>query len=149
MACGSGSSPAASASSDTATWRASARPCSRRTRLSEQLGSQRFGTSYRYRDPRSGLLDGDFLPVDLAANAASLGTEVVRAATAAEFRAGLAEPRAARATTVVYVETDPLAPAPSSEGWWDVPVAEVSALASTQKARAAYEAAKRGQRLYL
>ena len=41
--------------------------------LSESLGSQRFGTRYRYRDPSSGLLDGDVLPVDLAANAASLG----------------------------------------------------------------------------
>ena len=52
-------------------------------------------------------------------------------------------------TTVVYIETDPLAPVPSSESWWDVPVSEVSALESTQQARAAYEAAKRDQRLYL
>jgi 3D-(3,5/4)-trihydroxycyclohexane-1,2-dione acylhydrolase (decyclizing) len=49
----------------------------------------------------------------------------------------------------VYVETDPLAPVPSSESWWDVPVSEVSALESTQQARAAYEAAKRAQRRYL
>ncbi|MBA2768420.1 MAG: 3D-(3,5/4)-trihydroxycyclohexane-1,2-dione acylhydrolase (decyclizing), partial [Sporichthyaceae bacterium] len=46
--------------------------------LSEQLGSQRFGTSYRYRNPSTGRLDGDVLPVDLAANAASLGVHVVR-----------------------------------------------------------------------
>jgi 3D-(3,5/4)-trihydroxycyclohexane-1,2-dione acylhydrolase (decyclizing) len=117
--------------------------------LSESLGSQRFGTSYRYRDPESGLLDGDILPVDLAANAASLGAGVLRARTVAEFRDCLERARAAEATTVVYVETDPLAPAPSSGDWWDVPVSEVSALESTQKARAAYEAAKRGQRLYL
>jgi 3D-(3,5/4)-trihydroxycyclohexane-1,2-dione acylhydrolase (decyclizing) len=117
--------------------------------LSESLGSQRFGTSYRYRDPQSGLLDGGALPVDLAANAASLGADVVRTRTVAEFRAGLERARAADRTTVVYIETDPLAPVPSSEGWWDVPVSEVSALDSTQKARAAYEAAKRGQRLYL
>ena len=51
--------------------------------------------------------------------------------------------------TVVYVETDPLAPVPSSESWWDVPVSETSALASTQQARVAYEAAKRDQKLYL
>jgi 3D-(3,5/4)-trihydroxycyclohexane-1,2-dione acylhydrolase (decyclizing) len=117
--------------------------------LSELLGSQRFGTSYRYRDPQTGLLDGDILPVDLAANAASLGADVLRTRTVAEFRAGLERARASERTTVVYVETDPLAPVPSSEGWWDVPVSEVSALESTQKARAAYEAAKRGQRLYL
>jgi 3D-(3,5/4)-trihydroxycyclohexane-1,2-dione acylhydrolase (decyclizing) len=117
--------------------------------LSELLGSQRFGTSYRYRDRQSGLLDGDLLPVDLAANAASLGADVLRARTVGEFRAALGQARAADRTTVVYVETDPLAPAPSSGAWWDVPVAEVSALDSTQKARAAYEAAKRRQRPYL
>jgi 3D-(3,5/4)-trihydroxycyclohexane-1,2-dione acylhydrolase (decyclizing) len=117
--------------------------------LSQALGSQRFGTSYRYRNPETGLLDGDVLPVDLAANAASLGADVLRARTVAEFRAALATARAAERTTVVCVETDPLAPAPSSQAWWDVPVAEVSALASTQKAREAYDEAKRGQRPYL
>jgi 3D-(3,5/4)-trihydroxycyclohexane-1,2-dione acylhydrolase (decyclizing) len=117
--------------------------------LSESLGSQRFGTSYRYRNPETGLLDGDVLPVDFAANAASLGAGVLRARTVAEFRVALATARAAERTTVVCVETDPLAPAPSSQAWWDVPVAEVSALASTQKAREAYDEAKRGQRPYL
>src|SRR5262249_33106724 len=39
--------------------------------LSESLGSQGFGTRYRYRTSTG--LDGDVLPVDLAANAASLG----------------------------------------------------------------------------
>jgi 3D-(3,5/4)-trihydroxycyclohexane-1,2-dione acylhydrolase (decyclizing) len=49
----------------------------------------------------------------------------------------------------VYVETDPLAPVPSAESWWDVPVSEISALESTQRARAAYETAKRSQCPYL
>ena len=74
---------------------------------------------------------------------------MVRAATVAEFRDGLGRARASHRTTVVYVETDPLAPVPSSEGWWDVPVSEVSALDSTRRARAAYEAAKPSQRRYL
>ena len=34
--------------------------------LSESLGSQRFGTNYRFRDDETGQLDGDILPVDLA-----------------------------------------------------------------------------------
>src|SRR6266540_52844 len=117
--------------------------------LSESLGSQRFGTSYRYRNPQTGLLDGDVLPVDLAANAASLGADVLRAKTVEEFRAALEQAKASDRTTVVHVETDPLAPVPSSEGWWDVPVSEVAALDSTQKARADYAAAKRAQRSYL
>jgi 3D-(3,5/4)-trihydroxycyclohexane-1,2-dione acylhydrolase (decyclizing) len=117
--------------------------------LSESLGSQRFGTSYRYRNPETGLLDGDPLPVDLAANAASLGADVLRATTVEEFRAALVRAREAKVTTVVHVETDPLAPAPSAGAWWDVPVAEVSALDSTRKARAEYEPAKAAQHPYL
>jgi 3D-(3,5/4)-trihydroxycyclohexane-1,2-dione acylhydrolase (decyclizing) len=117
--------------------------------LSESLGSQRFGTRYRYRDPSSGLLDGGVLPVDLAANAASLGADVIRTATVKEFTAALEQARASDRTTVIYIETDPLAPVPSSESWWDVPVSETSALESTRQARVAYQAAKRDQRMYL
>ena len=40
--------------------------------LSESLGSQRFGTRYRYRGARAAASTADCLPVDLAANAASL-----------------------------------------------------------------------------
>jgi 3D-(3,5/4)-trihydroxycyclohexane-1,2-dione acylhydrolase (decyclizing) len=117
--------------------------------LSQSLGSQRFGTQYRYRDPASGMLDGDYLPVDLAANAESLGADVLRARTIEEFRVALAKAKAAPRTTVVYVETDPLAPVPSSESWWDVPVPETAGLDSTRAARLAYEQGKRRQRPYL
>jgi 3D-(3,5/4)-trihydroxycyclohexane-1,2-dione acylhydrolase (decyclizing) len=117
--------------------------------LSESLGSQRFGTSYRYRNPDTGLLDGEVLPVDLAANAASLGADVLRAGGIKDFTSALERAKASDRTTAIYIQADPLAPVPSSQSWWDVPVAEVSALTSTQKARTAYEEAKRGQRLYL
>jgi 3D-(3,5/4)-trihydroxycyclohexane-1,2-dione acylhydrolase (decyclizing) len=117
--------------------------------LSESLGSQRFGTRYRFRNPDTGALDGDLLPVDLAANAASLGADVVRVATVAELEEALRTAAASDRTTVVHVETDPLVGAPSSEAWWDVPVAEVSGLDSTRAARADYEQHKRSQRPYL
>jgi 3D-(3,5/4)-trihydroxycyclohexane-1,2-dione acylhydrolase (decyclizing) len=116
--------------------------------LSEKLGSQRFGTYYRYRD-ETGLLAGDKLPVDLAANAESLGAEVIRVKTIDEFREALQRARASDRTTAVHIETDPLAPVPSSGGWWDVPVSEISELDSTQQARKAYEAAKANQRPFL
>ena len=117
--------------------------------LSESVGSQRFGTQYRYRDPASGALDGGYLPVDLAANAESLGADVLRTRTIEDFRIALGKAREASRTTVVYIETDPLAPVPSSESWWDVPVAETSSLDSTRRAREAYEQAKARQRSYL
>jgi 3D-(3,5/4)-trihydroxycyclohexane-1,2-dione acylhydrolase (decyclizing) len=114
--------------------------------LSESLGSQRFGTRYRYRDPATGRLDGDPLPVDLAANAESLGAEVIRVRTIEEFRAAIARSRASERTTAIHIETDPLAPVPDSDSWWDVPVSEVSRLDSTQQARKTYQTHKRDQR---
>ncbi|MEI4272893.1 3D-(3,5/4)-trihydroxycyclohexane-1,2-dione acylhydrolase (decyclizing) [Klenkia sp. LSe6-5] len=116
--------------------------------LSEQLGSQRFGTKYRYRSA-SGRLDGDVLPVDLAANAASLGLDVLRATDAASLEAALRQAKASDRATVVHVETDPLVDAPSSESWWDVPVSEVSELESTQQARVVYDRWKSVQAAYL
>ncbi|MGX6601369.1 3D-(3,5/4)-trihydroxycyclohexane-1,2-dione acylhydrolase (decyclizing) [Micromonosporaceae bacterium Da 78-11] len=116
--------------------------------LSESLGSQRFGTSYRFRGA-TGDYDGDRLPVDLAANAESLGASVIRCRTIADLTEGLKQAREADRLTVVHIETDPLSPVPSSESWWDVSVAEVADLDSTRTARTAYDTAKRDQRLYL
>jgi 3D-(3,5/4)-trihydroxycyclohexane-1,2-dione acylhydrolase (decyclizing) len=116
--------------------------------LSEQLGSQRFGTRYRYRGA-AGRLDGDVLPVDLAANAASLGVDVLVAQDGPSLEAALRKAKAGDRTTVVHVETDPLIDAPSSESWWDVPVSEVSTLESTRAARAVYDRWKTGQRPHL
>ncbi|OBF19701.1 3D-(3,5/4)-trihydroxycyclohexane-1,2-dione acylhydrolase (decyclizing) [Mycobacterium sp. ACS4331] len=113
--------------------------------LSESLGSQRFGTAYRYRGD-GGRLDGDHLPVDLAANAASLGADVIRVGTAAEFTDAVKVAKAGDRTTVIHVETDPLVFAPDSHSWWDVPVSEVSTLTSTQQAHARYADWKKVQR---
>jgi len=117
--------------------------------LSESLGSQRFGTSYRYRNPDSGRLDGAKLPVDLAANAASLGVEVIKSTTAGEFAEAIKAAKTADTSVVIYVETDPLIGAPDSESWWDVPVSETSTLDSTQQARTTYDEHKATQKLFL
>ncbi|HKX14267.1 MAG TPA: 3D-(3,5/4)-trihydroxycyclohexane-1,2-dione acylhydrolase (decyclizing) [Propionibacteriaceae bacterium] len=117
--------------------------------LSESLGSQRFGTRYRYRNPETGRLDGEKLPVDLAANAASLGVEVIRTATADEFADAIKAAKTADRSIVIFVETDPLIDAPDSESWWDVPVSETSTLESTQQARKTYDEHKATQRLFL
>jgi 3D-(3,5/4)-trihydroxycyclohexane-1,2-dione acylhydrolase (decyclizing) len=116
--------------------------------LSESLGSQRFGTRYRRRTA-SGRLDGDLLPVDLAANAASLGAEVIRAGSADEFVAAIKTAKDSDHTVVIHVETDPFIDAPDSRSWWDVPVSEVSTLDSTQQAYQNYQDHKKAQRIYL
>ena len=116
--------------------------------LSQRVGARRFGTSYRFRGP-DGRLDGEHLPIDLAANAASLGADVLRARTMDEFRTALVTARAADRTTFVHIETDPLAASPDNGAWWDVPVAEVAELTETRTARSDYENQKREQRPYL
>ena len=116
--------------------------------LSESVGVERFGTTYRYRD-QAGQLAGDKLPLDLAANAASLGAQVIRANNLEEFRAALVQARANTITTVVHIEDDPTIAAPDSGSWWDVPVAEVSTRTSTREALVRYEEARTAQRHFL
>ena len=95
-------------------------------------------------------LDGDVLPVDLAANAESLGVRVLRAYGITEFRKALQDAKHHEGGPVlVHVETDPLVSAPDSESWWDVPVSEVSELDTTQQARRVYDEHKSEQRPYL
>ncbi len=117
--------------------------------LSEVVGTDRFGTRYRYRDPSTGRLEDEVLPVDLAANAASLGVETRHADSIEELRMALEEAKAFPGPFLVQIETDATISGPSSEAWWDVAVAEIAHLASTAKARKAYESHKAHQRRYL
>ncbi|GLW45487.1 3D-(3,5/4)-trihydroxycyclohexane-1,2-dione acylhydrolase (decyclizing) [Streptomyces sp. NBRC 14336] len=109
--------------------------------LSESVGGERFGTAYRF-PADDGTYTGAPLPVDLAANAASLGMRVLRAKTVHDLREALAEARAADTPTCVYVETetaDTVSGAPEAQAWWDVPVAETATRPSAVKARELYE----------
>ncbi len=118
--------------------------------LSESRGSQRFGTRYRMREGGTGgRLDGAEVPLDLAANAASWGADVLRCNGIAEFRENYAKAVASDRTTVLYIETDLVGPNPPGSAWWDVPVAQVSTLESTQKAFAEHVEQLRAQRAYL
>ncbi|WP_369236504.1 3D-(3,5/4)-trihydroxycyclohexane-1,2-dione acylhydrolase (decyclizing) [Streptomyces sp. R21] len=111
--------------------------------LSESVGGERYGTAYRYRSEEGDrTYTGAPLPVDLAANAASLGMRVLRAKTVRDLRAALAEARAADTPTCVYVETetaDTVSGAPPAQAWWDVPVAETATRSSAVKAREEYD----------
>ena len=117
--------------------------------LSESVGSGGFGTRYRERNPETGELDGGVLPIDLAANAASLGATVWRAGTIAAFREALTAAAAHAGVGVIVVPVDRESRVGGYDSWWDVPVAEVSADPEVQKARAVYEDARRKERDFL
>ncbi|MGC4929731.1 3D-(3,5/4)-trihydroxycyclohexane-1,2-dione acylhydrolase (decyclizing) [Streptomyces sp. DT117] len=109
--------------------------------LSEAVGGERLGTAYRHRDPDGGFT-GPPLPVDLAANAASLGMRVLRATTVDDLRKALAEARGAEGPTCVYVETetpDTVSGPPPAQAWWDVPVAETASRPAAVTAREEYD----------
>jgi 3D-(3,5/4)-trihydroxycyclohexane-1,2-dione acylhydrolase (decyclizing) len=119
--------------------------------LSEELGSQRFGTRYRYRDP-AGRLDGDVLPVDLAANARSLGVHVLEVSSRDELEKAIRVAKQAAPASgpiLIHVNTDPSVYAPDSEAWWDVPVSQVADLESTRDAYRRYEAHLSTQKTFL
>jgi 3D-(3,5/4)-trihydroxycyclohexane-1,2-dione acylhydrolase (decyclizing) len=112
--------------------------------LSRSLGQAGFGT--RYASRRDGVLPGDetdqvdTLPVDLAANARSLGAHVIECAGYADVVEALAAARQVDRTTLIYVRNDRRQEVPSYESWWDVPVAEVSESGpGVTQARAAWE----------
>jgi 3D-(3,5/4)-trihydroxycyclohexane-1,2-dione acylhydrolase (decyclizing) len=120
--------------------------------LSRSIGSSGFGTLYRFSDNGSVPLDPastDALPLDLAANAESLGARVIRTRTIAELRDGLAQARGADGPVVIHIEADRYRGVPSYESWWDVPVAEVSGQDDVRAAREAYDEAHKHQRQYL
>lgn len=117
--------------------------------LSQSLGSAGFGTHYRYRSPETGQMDGDSLRVDFAANARSLGADVIEAHDLPQLIAALQEARDHSRTTVIVVETDREQRVPGYESWWDVPVAEVATMVSVRAARDAYEAARERERDHL
>jgi 3D-(3,5/4)-trihydroxycyclohexane-1,2-dione acylhydrolase (decyclizing) len=123
--------------------------------LSRSVGGGGFGTHYRFASDGSlpidddGAVRADPLPIDLAANAASLGAAVIRAGSVDELRRALDDARSVAGPVVVFIETDRYAGVPSYDGWWDVPVAEVSESASVRAARLEYERAHGAQRSHL
>ncbi len=116
--------------------------------LSKSVGSDGFGTKYRYRSG-SGQLDGETLPIDFAKNCESLGAHVIRARDREEFSRAMEEAKAHQGGPVCIVtEVDRRQRVPGYGAWWDVPVAEVSEMEAVQAARADYEANKDRENYY-
>ena len=122
--------------------------------LSDSVGSERYGTNYRFQNQAANEYDtGARLPIDLAANAESLGIDVIRVEPSeraiADLSAALAAAKASSRATLIHINSDPLLFAPDGEGWWDVPVATSSTLDATATALAEYNKHKAGQKLLL
>jgi 3D-(3,5/4)-trihydroxycyclohexane-1,2-dione acylhydrolase (decyclizing) len=108
-----------------------------------------FGNEFRARDPKSKRLEGDFVPIDFAKNAESMGARTWSVSTPEGLRQALREAREEKSTSVIVVETEKYRGLPWSGVWWDVAPAEVSRDAVTKKLREEYVASRRKlQRFY-
>ena len=125
--------------------------------LSRSIGDAGFGTHYRRAANGAQVLDAgdgpaeelEALPIDLGASAEALGARLLRAHGIEGLRGALEAAKAESGPVVVHVEVDRYAGVPSYEGWWDVPVAEVSDDPAVRAAREEYERAREEQRLYV
>lgn len=116
--------------------------------LSDSVGSEGFGTYYRYRNEETQQLDGGLLPIDYAANAASMGAHVIKAQNITEFKEALKTAKTMEVTTVIYIEVDRKKAVPGF-AWWDVAVAEVSEKSAVKESLETYRKNKKTQKYYL
>jgi 3D-(3,5/4)-trihydroxycyclohexane-1,2-dione acylhydrolase (decyclizing) len=116
--------------------------------LSTSLGSAGFGTQLRFRET-DGSIASRQVSVDYAANARSLGLNVIAADTLVDLRNALDKAKASEDTTVIVTHTDTTLKVGGYESWWDVPPAEISTIDSVKTARTAYDEAKKKKRWHL
>jgi len=94
--------------------------------LQMEHGMDSFGTEFRYRNPETGKLDGDFIPVDFAMSAAAYGCKTYKVRTLDELRAALADARQQRVSTLIDIKVLPKTMIHKYLSWWRVGGAEVS-----------------------
>ncbi|WP_242157814.1 3D-(3,5/4)-trihydroxycyclohexane-1,2-dione acylhydrolase (decyclizing) [Aestuariivivens sediminis] len=116
--------------------------------LSNAVGSEGFGTYYRYRNEVTQQLDGDKLPIDYAANAASMGAYVIKTSNVKELKEALEKAKTIERTTLIYIDVDRKKAVPGF-AWWDVAIAEVSEKKPVKEALKTYHKNKSKQKYYL
>lgn len=103
--------------------------------LQNNQGTDTFGTVFRARNPKTGMLDGDELVVDFAKIAQGYGAKAYTCRTSDELRAALADAKKQDKACVFDIKVLPKTMTPGFESWWRVGVAEVS---KSEKVAAAY-----------
>ncbi|MGI4858526.1 MAG: 3D-(3,5/4)-trihydroxycyclohexane-1,2-dione acylhydrolase (decyclizing) [Janthinobacterium lividum] len=88
-----------------------------------EQGMDSFGTEFRYRDARSGQLDGAPVPVDFAMSAAAYGCKTYRVKTVAQLREALADARRQTVSTLIDIKVLPKTMVHKYASWWRVAVA--------------------------
>lgn len=106
--------------------------CINNLQMGNGMGS--FGTEFRYRNPETGQLDGDFVPVDFAMSAAAYGCKTYKVSNARELEAALADARRQTVSTLIDIKVLPKTMIHGYLSWWRVGVAQVSTTGTTAQA---------------
>jgi 3D-(3,5/4)-trihydroxycyclohexane-1,2-dione acylhydrolase (decyclizing) len=85
--------------------------------------------------------------IDFAAHAAALGAIAEKVSGIVELERALEKARGNARTTVLVIDTDPMASTDAGGAWWDVPVPEVSLREQVRAARESYVKATARQRI--
>jgi 3D-(3,5/4)-trihydroxycyclohexane-1,2-dione acylhydrolase (decyclizing) len=109
---------------------------------------RRFGNEFRARDGEQNRLEGEYMKIDFAQNAASFGARSWHATTPQGVRHALREARGERQTCVIVADVEPHHYLPDSGVWWDIAAAEVSDDSQTQERRREYEKGLHLQRFH-
>ena len=118
-------------------------------RLQMWRAGRSFGNEFRMRDRKTQRLEGDYLEIDYAKNAESMGARAWQVETPEQLATALAEARGENRSCVIVVETEKHRYAPGGGVWWDVAPAEVTNDQVTKKIRKEYEQDRdRLQRFY-
>jgi len=106
--------------------------------LQRSHGSNSFGNEFRARS-ENGHLEGQYLPIDFAAHARSMGAIAYTATTKEELREALQQAKQQTTTTLISI---PVLPGTGTQGyhsWWQVGVAEVSTQPAVQQSYEQYQ----------
>jgi len=113
--------------------------------LQREQGGVSFGNEFRYRG-ENGRLEGDYLSIDYAKHAESMGANAFRASSIEELKLALAQAKSSDRSCLIAISVLPGTNTGGYDSWWQVGVSEVSKQPSVEQAYAAYKASMENMR---
>ena len=94
--------------------------------LKSPTSGRHYGTEFRFRNEKTGQLDGAYVPVDFAMNAASYGCKSYTAHTEEELIAAIEDAKKQKVSTLIDCKVMPKTMVHGYGDWWRVGIAQVS-----------------------
>lgn len=102
--------------------------------LQNNQGTKTFGTRFLARNPKTGLLDGNVVPIDFAKCAEGYGCKTYTVTTIEELREALEDSKKQSVTTLLDIKVAHGSMSDGYDAWWRVGVAEISESETVRKA---------------